>query len=525
MRLKIAPKLFLALLLTNTLIIGAMAGVLRWRTESDFLDYLRETEVKAISPLVEELARRYRDNQGWDGLRHNHRWWRQTLESALPNIRARTGNAQQPPLRRRPSPELWDDPPPRGGPRRFQPPGFDREAPPDDPNRRPPPLVRRPPPPAAAEDPLRLVPRLVLIDADETVVMGRQPPSDDATRLPIKVDQQLVGWLTIAPSSLPTDQLTLRFLDRQRDVAILIAGAALLISALVALLLTRTVTGPIKKLAHGARALAAGAFDSRVNLPGNDELAGLARDFNSLAKTLEQNEQARRAWIADISHELRTPLSVLRGEIEAMQDGVREATPERIASLHDEVLGLSQLVEDLYQLSLSDLGALTYRKAMIDLRALLDDVAERFRPRLAEQEIELVCDPFEGAPWMVWGDRERLAQLFTNLLENSCRYTDAGGRVELSAVRTPGWLMIDLEDSPPGVPEAALSRLFERLYRVDASRNRHQGGAGLGLSICKSIVEGHDGKVTASASRLGGLHVTVRLPMFAEDQAAMGRAR
>ena len=506
MRLTIAPKLFLALLLTNMLLIGTMTGVLRWRTEHDFHDYLRGREVERVAPLVAALARYYQAHQNWDGLRHNHALWRQTVATALPTLRFR---ADHPPPRR-PPPDDWGDP--QQGFRRPPPFGTNDDPPFDQP-RRPPPRPRRPPPPISTNDPLQLVSRLVLIDDNEAVIMGPHPPVADALRLPIQVDQQPVGWLTIAPSPFPTDQLTRRFLDQQRDIALIIIAVALLISVLVALLLTRGIVGPIKKVADGARALASGVFSSRVPQNGNDELAGLARDFNSLAKTLEQNEQARRTWIADISHELRTPLSILRGEIEAIEDGVRQVTPESIHSLHCEVLGLSQLVDDLYQLSLSDLGALTYRKTTVNLGAVLNDLIDRFAPRLSERKIELVGKVVADPQWKLSADRERLVQLFTNLLENSCRYTDPGGRIELRMRLRSGWLIVDLEDSAPGIPEAAYDRLFERLYRVDASRNRRQGGAGLGLSICKSIVEGHDGTITAAASRLGGIRITVGLPV------------
>jgi two-component system sensor histidine kinase BaeS len=262
-------------------------------------------------------------------------------------------------------------------------------------------------------------------------------------------------------------------------------------------------------MAAGVRRLASGEY--AVAIPaGGDELGDLARDFNLLGRTLQRNEEARRDWIADISHELRTPLTVLRGEIEAMQDGLRPVSLEGVASLHAEVLSLGKLVDDLYELSLSDLGALDYRREPVSLAEIAVSAVETHRLRFEDKGVALTLGPMR--PSVVYGDRRRLAQLLGNLLENSVRYTDPGGRCEVCLEANATSSVVTIDDSAPGVPAELNERLFERLYRVEGARTREHGGAGLGLAICRNIVEAHGGLIAALASPLGGLRIRLELP-------------
>jgi two-component system sensor histidine kinase BaeS len=274
----------------------------------------------------------------------------------------------------------------------------------------------------------------------------------------------VVGWLGYVPATGLGDDRQLRFLKEQRLAFVLVAGIVVLLAAALSLLLARRLVRPLRGLAEATHGLTAGDFSLRVPVAGSDELGQLARDFNILALTLEHNEQSRRQWVADISHELRTPLAVLRGEIEALQDGVRPLDQGAMQSLHSEVLRLHRLVDDLYQLALSDLGALSYRKEIVDLAPL--------------------------------------------------HYTDAGGDVVLRVVCDAAVVRVELEDSAPGVADADLARIFERLYRVEASRSRAAGGAGLGLAICRNIVEAHGGAISAHHSPMGGVLLRVELPRW-----------
>ncbi len=270
---------------------------------------------------------------------------------------------------------------------------------------------------------------------------------------------------------------------------------------------------PVKRLAEATHLLAAGQHATRVPVESRDELGRLAGDFNSLAQALERNEQLRRGFMADVSHELRTPLAVISGELEALEDGVRPLSRESLASLRTEVSALGKLVDDLNQLALADVGALAYRKQSLNLVPIIEQAVDSYRERMADKHLALDLDLAASAP--VFGDADRLTQLFRNLLENSARYTDGGGRLRVAAHRDGARVAIDFEDSAPGVPAASLPHLFERFYRVEGSRSRANGGAGLGLAICRNIVQAHGGDIAADPSALGGLRVRVTLPAMA----------
>ena len=173
---------------------------------------------------------------------------------------------------------------------------------------------------------------------------------------------------------------------------------------------------------------------------------------------------------------------------------------------------LDRLVGDLFQLSLSDMGALTYRKENLDLASLLDETVESFRTRFSEKAISIILNRPPEGEFKLFGDPGRLQQLFENLLSNSLKYTDHGGQVHIELERTEHMLTITWQDSAPGVGPTERERLFERLYRVETSRNRALGGAGLGLAICKKIVEAHEGTIVAESSDLGGVLFKIDLP-------------
>jgi two-component system sensor histidine kinase BaeS len=294
---------------------------------------------------------------------------------------------------------------------------------------------------------------------------------------------------------------------------VLLAGSA-------AWALGRVLLAPARRLAAATHQLAAGRYDTRVAVTSSDELGRLAADFNRLATTLERNENLRREFMADVSHELRTPLAIMRGELEAMEDGLQPLDQRSIESLQAEVATLSKLVDDIHQLSIAEVGALTYRSVAFDLSGLLQRCVDAFQDRLAERGITVQWDG-AAAPLTVLGDEDRLAQVFHNILENAVRYAEPGARVRATC-RAPGGRFVEavIEDSGPGVPEQYLDKLFERFYRLEGSRNRATGGSGLGLAICRGIVAAHGGTLAAGRSPLGGLALTLRLPAAAATATA-----
>lgn len=368
------------------------------------------------------------------------------------------------------------------------------------------------------------LPPVTLLDADKhlvaTTLYGVVPES---SLKPIFFDGKVVGWLSANGSDALSDAADIAFQAQQMRSTLQIALIAVVVAALVALLLARVVLAPVKRLMGATHRLANGDFTVRVPAGRRDELDRLAGDFNMLADSLQKAERTRRDFLADISHELRTPLAVLRGELEAIEDGVHSFNRDSLTSLQTEVTMLNAIIEDLYELSLSDVGALSYRKAPADVGQLASTCVEAFREGFKAKRIALqlrmpparsdAAHDAKPAPMIFEVDPGRFTQLLKNLLQNSLRYTDPGGRVEVTLSSRPGhgW-RLDVQDSAPGVPAAALPHLFERLYRVDESRSRQSGGAGLGLALCHAIVAAHGGAITAQPSLLGGVWVSAHFP-------------
>jgi two-component system sensor histidine kinase BaeS len=343
-------------------------------------------------------------------------------------------------------------------------------------------------------------------------VVGNPDLPGDAAVRSVTVDDKVVGWVARTPYRRLTSAADLAFQQEQLRSAWVIAGLAVVLAAVAALVLARLFLLRVKRLGEATHRLAAGAYDTRVEVRSGDEIGRLGEDFNRLAHALEQNETMRRRFIADVSHELRTPLAIARGELEAIEDGVRPLTKESIVSLKGEVDALGKLVEDLYQLALADVGALAYRKEPVDVSEVAREAVDAFGERLKERGLAVET---ALAPAKVFGDGDRLGQAFRNLLENSLRYTDPGGRLRIGVRADAGRVAVEFEDSAPGVAPDAMPHLFERFFRAEGSRNRAHGGAGLGLAIVRSIVEAHGGAIKAGASRLGGLTVSIELPALA----------
>ena len=265
--------------------------------------------------------------------------------------------------------------------------------------------------------------------------------------------------------------------------------------------------------------MAQGELAVRVPQDREDEIGALMRDVNAMAASLQQTDTERRRWIAQLSHELRTPLAILRGELEALADGVRPWTAGALTSLQDEVQRLHRLIEDFHLLAVSDMRRLPCQFEPVEVAALLRQAAQRVDDRLRTKGLHLLLDLPDGLGTALW-DGDRMAQLLGNLLENSLRYTDAPGQVLLRARRRGETVQVVVEDSAPGLPPEQLRQLFDPLFRADASRSRASGGSGLGLSIARALAQSHGGSLHAEASPLGGLAQCLTLPVNPAAHAA-----
>jgi two-component system sensor histidine kinase BaeS len=353
--------------------------------------------------------------------------------------------------------------------------------------------------------------RITLLDQDHHYLAGRLLDTAANASRSIYFGDKLIGYLQVANSEHPTDALANAFLQKQTDIILIIIVLAIALSAVAATLLALHFRRPIHRLVEGSRMLADGNYSMRLAEQRSDELGELAHSFNQLADKLEQAEQTRRQWVADTSHELRTPISVLRAQLEAMQDGIRQASPENIALMLRQILAMNKLIDELYALARADLGELQYHMQSLDLWSLALDVAANFREKLAATQlrIDVAVTPKCST---IRGDTDRLHQVLSNLFENCIRYTTAGGCILLSLETQDGHLVLIVDDSAPGVPDDALERLGERFFRVDSSRNRQQGGSGLGLALCRRIMQAHHGKITFSHAPSGGLRVQLFFP-------------
>src|SRR5690554_4649698 len=347
-----------------------------------------------------------------------------------------------------------------------------------------------------------------LLSPDGQVLAGSPELRTELLNAPIEVDGQVYGLLAWRPIQARDFEAEALFAQQQQRLIMGVAALALLLSLSLSLPLSHYLVRPIQRLSLAMQALMARRYDTRVPVTSHDELGDLAEDFNRMARTLGAYDDSQRQWLADIAHELRTPLAVLQGQLEAMEDGVMELDQKAIQSLQDEIRQLNGLVDDLHQLAITDLGAMRYHFERLDLNRLLTETAERLQNQLRPAQLTLSLE-LAAQPFWIRGDRQRLEQMLQNLVQNSIRYTDPGGRVR---VRLAANGRLSWEDSAPGVEEQDLPHLFERFYRVDKSRQRALGGSGLGLSIVSNIIKAHQGQAVARHSELGGLCIEVQFP-------------
>ncbi|MBI2866512.1 MAG: HAMP domain-containing protein [Chloroflexi bacterium] len=286
------------------------------------------------------------------------------------------------------------------------------------------------------------------------------------------------------------------------------AGGILLVS-----LMSRRVLAPLRALSGTAQRLGRGELSARVAVSGRDEVSRLGDTFNAMAEGLEQAEKQRRSLMADVAHELRTPLSNVQGYLEAIKDGVLQPDSATIATVYQQVVHLSHLVEDLRLLALAEAGALRLDRRPDSLEDVLRRSVEAVRLRAEARGIALSLDLPPGLP-PVEIDRTRIAQVAGNLLENALQHTPQGGQVAVTVEATgDARARVTVADTGEGIPPEDLPQVFERFYRVDPARSRATGGVGLGLTIAKQLVEAHGGTIRAESTPGSGSRFIFDLPL------------
>ena len=483
MKLKLIHKLLIAMFTCAALVLVLFTLVTRASIGRGFMDFLQHQERSQVELVIPELVDLYRVQGSWDVLAGNPRDFHSLIFNALlQDSEARLEFGSQGP-----------GPQSRGG-RRGD--GFQGR------RGRPGPLGRN-----------GLPQRIFLLGADFSRVVGDVPPDFlDNELLAIKIDGEDVGWLGFAmihDIELPAEEA---FIKQLRTNLLIGLGLGLAVAILLAWLLARHLSRPVNEVAEGIRALAAGDYALRLDTRGSDEIAKLGDDVNRLSSVLSEHETTRKRWVSDMAHELRTPLAIISGELEAMSDGVRPLNKEQLESVRDEVKHLSVLIDDLHNLTLTDSGALAYKMQAVDFNELVQMTTDSFKGRADSKDLNLsYVNPDEAI--MLQGDEQRLGQLLRNLLDNAIRYTDAGGQITAQLGKENQLAILTIGDTAPGASTAECEHLFERLYRMEGSRNRNSGGSGLGLAICRNIVEAHGGQISAQPGPDGGLLITTTLPL------------
>ncbi len=301
-----------------------------------------------------------------------------------------------------------------------------------------------------------------------------------------------------------------RFINTLNTVLLVIGFLSAALAVIAGGLLARRISRPISKTAYIASQIAQGNYDIRFEgTPNTRELGDMVFAINHLAEALSEQEALRKRLTSDVAHELRTPLSAVGSHLEAMLDGLWEPTTERLRSCHEEIRRLGNLVADLERLAKIEDGNLKLQRTRTDLFEVAQKAVNNLAPKALEKNLSV---SLSGGPLHADADLERMVQVVMNLLSNAISYTPPNGhiRVEVSGDGQGG--QITVEDDGIGIPENELPFIFERFYRTDKSRNRKTGGTGIGLTIAKSIVEAHGGKLSAESTLGAGSRFTVSLP-------------
>ncbi|MDO6748437.1 ATP-binding protein [Gilvimarinus sp. 1_MG-2023] len=459
--MKITAKLFLTFLAVISCVILANVALARWSFQQGFLDFINELERERLTVLGQDLEREYdRNDASWEGLTFNRLSGRATLP-----IHPRRGV--------------------RG-------------------ERHPPPLAGRKP---AHET----TPPTALYDADGNWLMGHVPEQANAGSVvvPVFYNEAKVGELRSWPEAPGAFSSASEFSRKQLMASLFIALLSLALAGIISWFVARRLLKPVKSVLHAVGELSKGDYETSLPDTRRDELGELMLNISELGRILRADRTANQRWFANISHELRTPLTILKGEIETLQAGIRPFDQQQLKSFAHEIDLLNHLVDDLYQISLTDIGALRYQFEHLNLSELIESLVPSFTERAANDQLKF---EYRGEP-NLWAEVDplRFKQLLLNLTANSCLYTDAPGTVRLTVRQDQSEVYLVLEDSAPGAELDNFEQLFAPLHRQDYSRQRHATGAGLGLSICRSIVDAHRGEISAAASELGGLKVSIRL--------------
>jgi signal transduction histidine kinase len=364
--------------------------------------------------------------------------------------------------------------------------------------------------------------RTVLVDADGRVVLDHGSatsssigtqfiPRPDENGQSLSINGLLIGTIWADRGTLPRAVLFIYSLIGPTAVISVLLG---ILTLVIGLLLMRRMINPLAEVIAAAQAVSQGDLSARVPVrTSRDDLSALSDHFNNMADELERSDHQRRNMLADIAHELRTPITILRGRLEGILDGVYPPDEAHIAPALEETYLLERLVEDLRLLALAEANQLRFELKPVRLNELAETILGLFSAQAGERNVQLNLKAEANLP-EVMVDPQRFQQVVGNLIDNALRYTPEGSTVEISIQRKENTVELRVSDGGPGIPEDELVHVFDRFWRGEKSRARSTGGAGLGLSIARQLVEAQGGKITACNRSPRGFEVQITLPVI-----------
>lgn len=544
-RVPIALRLFLTVLLTTLLITTVSLGVLHWTMQKNFTQYVADVEVRKLDQLANNLAGVYGVYQDWgnavqaqilqiegepavDDYDRLSRWWlrrqydialqqhyfnEHNMISELGTQRTQAINAQELkvleanlPSQYRPFEGLKF--PLSSNQNQFRNTERKQGAGSKEAGIRTAEQQNGKKLYISMADHLGLSSRLALYDDKKQFILGGLSENPVSFR-PIIVQAKIVGYLGLRPVLNQDDALSINFFSNQKRYLFLIYILSLIASLVAALLLATYFKKPIQRLLNATRELTKGNYKHQVKVNRDDELGDLSTEINQLAVILGQHESSRKQWVADTSHELKTPLAVLQAQIEAMQDGIRKPTQEHFSSMLGQVSSLKKLTQDLADLAQAEAQQLKFYFTELDPWSVIRQEVGNFKPQFEQANLSVTM---QGQGVELALDVDRFKQIMLNLLSNSIRYTEHGGKVEIHTLEDEHSWSVIVDDSPFGLTDEQLANLGQRFYRVDNSRTRSTGGTGLGLALSAKIAQGLGGSLSFDHSPLGGLRCKLTFP-------------
>ena len=451
----ISTKLILAFLSIGIISVAIIFLTARWNTRAEFISFLSDQNQ---TDLIAELSDYHLANQSWNGVDN---FFMQGTNHPMPGMRQRPGHGMLPPF------TLADE----NG--------------------------------------------IVIISNGKYQHGDKLNDADARVGTSINENGKVIGIFVPERMPFQGQPRELEFIERTSLTLLYGAMIGSVIALLLGIFLSRTITRPIRELTQATHAVSEGDLSQQVTVRSNDELGELAKAFNKMSAELSRSVNTRKQMTADIAHELRTPLSLILGHAEAVHDGVLPPTLENFEIIREEATRLEHLVNDLRTLSLADAGELTITPQIIEPERLIQEVASLYQYETQKKNISLDVDIAPHLP-TIEVDPGRMTQVLTNILDNATRHTPAGGHITLSAKQIGDQVEFSIQDSGPGLKADDLERIFERFYRADSSRQRDSaiaGGSGLGLAIARSIVQAHNGQLSAESEAGKGLKIKILLPV------------